>query len=324
MTDPANRRLLVTGANGFVGRHLGPALRATLGEQFQIHATSRLPGNDPTMGEIATLDVTDAGAVSAAVKQLRPTHVIHLAGLASVGAASANPLAAWQVHVFGTLNVANAILEHAPACVMIAIGTGQVYGASARTGLPLNESTLLAPTNAYEASKAAGDLALGALGAQGLKCIRCRPFNHAGPGQTEAFVLPSFAMQIARIEAGLQPPVLRVGNLDAERDFLDVRDVVNAYTLAVVRSQDVPSGTIMNFASGTAFRIGDLLAQLLTLSTTAIAIEQDPTRMRPSDTPRYVGDAVLARRLLGWEPKYTFDETLVAVLNDARSRLRAA
>jgi len=284
-----------------------------------INATSRIKGVDRVLGEIETLDVTDAYAVDRTIMQFRPSHVVHLAGLAAIRAVVANTSVAWQVHLFGTLNIANAILSRVPDCVLLSVGSGQVYGASARSGQPLDEATLLAPTNGYEVTKAAADLAVGALAAQGLRCIRLRPFNHTGPGQTEDFVIPAFAMQIARIEAGQGPSVLRVGNLDAERDFLDVRDVTAAYALAVARSDDVPSGTILNIASGTPRRIRDLLDRLVALSGVAITVEPDPARMRPSDTPRFVGRAELAHRLLGWSPAHPFDETLAAVLEHSRA-----
>jgi GDP-4-dehydro-6-deoxy-D-mannose reductase len=262
--------------------------------------------------------VTDANAVNQTIQRYQPSHVIHLAGLAAIRASIDNPALAWQVHVYGALNIANAILNHVPNCVLISVGSGQVYGASGRSGQPLTETALLAPTNAYEVTKAAADLALGGLAVQGLRCIRMRPFNHTGPGQTEAFVIPSFAMQIARIEAGLQSPVVRVGNLDAERDFLDVRDVTAAYALAVAKSDDIPSGTILNIASGIPRRIRDILDGLVALSSMAIEVEPDADRMRPSDTLRFIGDAQLARHLLGWSPERQFDDTMAAMLEYSR------
>src|SRR4029079_10104575 len=141
----------------------------------------------------------------------------------------------------------------------------------------------------YSASKAAADLALGPLIRLGLKCIRLRPFNHTGPGQSEAFVVPAFAMQIAKIEAHLAPPIMRVGNLDAQRDFLDVRDVANAYALVMKNLENLESGTLLNIASGIPRRISDVLASLLAKSQVEISVQQDPTRRRPADLPILVG-----------------------------------
>lgn len=321
MSQSKDIRVLITGANGFVGHHLIVALRQQFGDDVVIAATSRLKGFSQDIGVIDVLDVTDAHAVEQTIARFQPSHIIHLAGIAAIRDVIANTALAWHVHLFGTLNVANAVLEQVPHCTLLSVGSGQVYGASARSGRLLDEGTMLAPTNGYEVTKAAADLALGALAAQGLRCIRLRPFNHTGPGQSEDFAIPSFAMQIARIEAGRQPPVLRVGNLEAERDFLDVRDVTAAYSLAVAKSSELPSGTILNIASGIPVRIRDILDQLLALSDTNITVEQDPERLRASDIPRLVGDAGKARHCLGWAPKYGLKQTLLGVLDDCRSRI---
>ncbi len=179
---------------------------------------------------------------------------------------------------------------------------------------------MLAPVDDYSVTKAAADLAVGALSFRSLRCIRFRPFNHTGPGQTEDFVIPSFAMQIARIEAGLAAPSIRVGNLDAERDFLDVRDVVAAYALAVKRVSQIPSGAILNLASGAPRRIRDVLDQLISLSSRSIAVEHEASRLRAADLPCIVGDASLAHRTLGWSPRYRFEETLRDILTHCRTR----
>lgn len=317
----AELKVLITGAIGFVGPYLAEALRRLPGRTVSIVPTSLVAAEHPGLGAVLALDVTDRAAVKRMICEVRPTHVVHLAGLAAPTAANANEALAWQVHLFGTLNVAHAILEHAPKCVLLSVSSGQVYGVTARSGRPLTEDAVLAPTNTYEASKAAGDLAVGALAGQGLASVRLRPFNHAGPGQTGDFVIPSFAMQIARIEAGLQPPILKVGNLEAERDFLDVRDVVAAYALAVAKSGEIAPGTILNIASGVPRRIRSILDGLLALSRVPISTQIDNARMRPSETPRYVGDATLARKVLGWVPEIAFETTLAAVLEDCRARV---
>jgi GDP-4-dehydro-6-deoxy-D-mannose reductase len=173
----------------------------------------------------------------------------------------------------------------------------------------------------YGASKAAADLALGALAIKGLRCVRFRPFNHTGPGQTEAFVIPAFAMQIARIEAGLSPPVMRVGDLQSQRDFLDVRDIADAYVRAVQRSDHIEPGLILNVASGIPRKISDVLQMLLAQTAMNIAVETDPVRARASGLSVVVGDATRARRALEWRPKYAFERTISDVMNDCRARL---
>ena len=300
----AMRRILVTGAEGFVGRHLQVALRAAYPE-----AELAMPG----------FDVTDGAAVVAGVAAARPDAVVHLAAIAAPMDAKRNPELAWRVNLMGTLSLARAVLQTAPEAVLLFAGTADAYGASFRPGTPVDETAALAPQNAYGATKAAADLALGAMAAEGLRVVRARPFNHTGPGQTDAFVVPAFARQVARIAAGLQVPVMTVGALAPERDFLDVRDVCAAY--AACLSAEVAPGTILNLASGVARRIGDVLQDLLGLAGVEAEIQTDAARLRPGDIPRAVGDASQARRLLGWAPRIAWEQTLRDVLEDWRGRV---
>ena len=309
-------RVLVTGAGGFVGPYVASAL-ADLGDAVEVIATAR--GADQKLG-VEVLDVTDGAAVSACLVRHRPTHVVNLAGIAAPALANADSRQTWRIHVDGVLTLARAIQASAPDCTLVNIGSGLVYGGTAAKGVALGEDALLDPQDEYAASKAAADLALGALAKRGLRCIRMRPFNHTGAGQSTDFVVPAFAMQIARIEAGLAPPVVRVGNLEAERDFLDVRDVAAAYARTVAHSGEIEPGTILNVASGVPRRMSDILDQLIGLSLVGIKVELDPARLRPSDLPRIVGDASRARRLLGWQPAHDFRATLLAVLDDCRAR----
>src|SRR5664280_2304283 len=313
-------RVLVTGALGFVGPYLIETLRRLYESNIEIIATAKESGQHALLGPVMALDVTDRAALEAAIRGVNPTHVMHLAGIAAPTAANADPEEAWRVHLHGTLDLARVILQRAPDCWLIHVGSGMVYGESAKAGRALDENALLAPLDEYSATKAAADLALGPLIRSGLKCIRLRPFNHTGPGQSEAFVIPAYAVQIARIEAQLAPPVIRVGNLDAQRDFLDVRDVANAYALVMRNLERLESGTVLNIASGIPRRISDILASLIARSRIEISVEQDPMRQRPGDLPILVGDASRARRLLHWKSEYSFEETLSALLDDCRAR----
>jgi GDP-4-dehydro-6-deoxy-D-mannose reductase len=313
-------RVLVTGALGFVGPYLVDALRHSHESNIEILATSKNAGHSALFGSVMAVDVTDYAALEVAICGVKPTHVINLAGLAAPTAADTDPNEAWQVHLHGALNLARVILRREPDCWLIQVGSGLVYGESAKAGRALDENALLAPLDEYSASKAAADLSLGPLIRSGLKCIRLRPFNHTGPGQSEAFVVPAFAMQIARIEARLAPSVIRVGNLDAQRDFLDVRDVANAYALVMKNLERLESGTILNIASGIPRRISDILASLVARSRVEISVEQDPARQRSGDLPILVGDASRAHRLLHWTPEHSFEDTLTALLNDCRAR----
>ena len=212
-SDGGESRILITGGHGFVGPYLVLALQRVCGEKTQILVTGGKNNGSARTTKSEVLDVTDKLTVRNIIRQYNPTHVIHLAGLAAPAVVAANPDRAWNVHVHGTLNIAHAILDETPDCWLIYVGSGLVYGASAKFGLPLDEKALLAPIDEYAATKAAADLALGALSYRGLKVIRMRPFNHIGVGQSDAFVIPAFATQVARIEAGLAPAVIRVGNL---------------------------------------------------------------------------------------------------------------
>lgn len=313
-------KVLITGASGFVAPHLVADLRQAGIENLRLTAKAAL--DHPELGAIDALDVTDRQAVNDAISVSQPDFIVHLAGIASPSEARRDPKLAWNVHLNGSLNVAYAVLEHAPRCVLLSIGSGMVYGGRAADG-PVSEQTLLDPMDTYAASKAAADIALGSLVYKGLRCIRLRPFNHIGPGQSEGFVAPAFAMQIARIEAGLQPPVIRVGNLEAVRDILDVRDVTKAYVRALRKARDLPRGAIFNIASGVGVRVSELLDSLLASTDAQIRIEQDPERMRPSEVSSMIGDGTLARRLLDWEPEHTLSDTLTDVLEDCRRRLEA-
>jgi GDP-4-dehydro-6-deoxy-D-mannose reductase len=305
--------ILVTGAGGFVGRFLLPALKAAFPESNVIgtglNGTADLP-----------LDITDPEAVRAAFASLQPDFCLHLAGIAAIGIAKADPGQTWRVNFFGSLNIGRAILDAAPNCKMLFVSSSEVYGLSFKPGMKLDEKALMAPMNIYAASKAAAEMGLSALAAEGLSVIRLRPFNHIGPGQTEDFVVPAFAGQIARIEAGKMPPEISVGNLEPERDFLDVRDVCAAYAKCVENFDNIPNNDIVNIASGKTLRIGTVLEQLLALSSQPITVRQDAARMRPAEINRASGNADKAIALLGWTPQISLRDTLLEVLNEARAQ----
>jgi GDP-4-dehydro-6-deoxy-D-mannose reductase len=302
------RAILLTGAGGFVGRHLVATLRRT-------HPDAVLTTE--------AFDVTDPAATRAAVTAARPEACVHLAAVSAVPAARQEPRHAWAVNLHGTLNLAGALREMVPECLFLFISSADAYGASFRAGAPVDEATPLAPLNTYAATKAAADLAVGAMAADGLRAIRLRAFNHTGAGQSDAFAVPAFARQLALIAAGRQEPVLRVGALDPQRDFLDVRDVCAAYAACLDRGAEVASGTILNIASGVPRRLGDVLARLVALSGLQVTIETDTARLRPTDIMTVRGDASAARRLLAWAPAIPWDETLAGVLADWRDRIAA-
>jgi GDP-4-dehydro-6-deoxy-D-mannose reductase len=314
-------RILLTGATGFVGPCLLEAIRRSeklsaaeiVVWEYDPEDTS---GNNPNNVDIRRSDVVDA-----AIKALPPDLVVHLAAQSHVPTSFAKPELTWRINVLGTLNLFEALKAHAPDAGVLFIGSSEEYGKSFQCGKPLDETALLQPQNPYAASKAAADIMAGQYAAQGLRVIRMRPFNHIGIGQRSEFVVPAFASQIAKIEAGVQEPILKVGNLEAQRDFLDVRDVVGAYVAALEHMDSLPPGLALNVCSGVARKISEILEGLLSLSDSDIEVTQDLNRMRPSDTPLAVGDASASAEYLEWKPRISLEQTLKEILNEWRAKV---
>jgi GDP-4-dehydro-6-deoxy-D-mannose reductase len=296
-------RALVTGAAGLVGRHLVPRLREA---GYEVTAHDR------------DLDVTDADAFEAALARSRPDLVVHLAAVSSVPDSRADPGLAYAVNFLGTRTVLCAAARAIPAARLLLVGSADAYGPADAGEPPFAETRPLRPASVYARTKAAADQLGGVFAARGLSVVRARPFNHTGPGQSETFVLSSFARQAVEIAAGLRPPVLGVGNLDSVRDFLDVADVVSAYLL--LADPRLPAAAY-NIASGRGVRIGDALAAILRLAGAAPEIRVEPERLRATD--RAVGDAARLRAASGWEPRVPFEETLARLVADWRARISA-
>jgi len=288
-------RVLVTGPDGFVGRHL----RNELGHAFVPHER----------------DVLDGSSLSAAVRETQPSAVVHLAALSSVAGSWSDVAEVWRVNVLGTVNVAEAVRSEAPGARLLFVSSGEVYGRPAH--VPTVENAPVAPISPYGASKAAAELAVRQV-AREVDVVVARSFLHIGPGQDERFAIASFAHQIATIEHGDAPPVLRVGNLEARRDLSDVRCIADAY-LALLGSPDA-SGTY-NVSTGRAERIGDVLDALLRLSEREIEIEEDPDRLRPADIPLLCGDPRRIAHDLGWRANRPLEQTLLDTLTFFRERL---
>jgi len=298
-------KVLVTGADGFVGRHLVRAL----GEQG--HAVAEAHG--PYAPGPCALDIRDAAAVAARVAADPPDALVHLAGVSSVAASHADPAGAFDVNARGTLNVLAAVRAHAPGARVLLVGSGEVYGALA-PGHPADESAPLLPLSPYAASKVAAEvLALQHHRAWGLDVVGVRPFNHVGPGQDAAFVLPSMARQLSAIRAGQAAPVLKVGNLSPVRDFTHVADVVQAYLLLLQRGV---AGELYNACSGEGRSIASVVERMCERSGMKVALEVDPSRVRPVELPWLVGSP---RKLegLGWQRRHLLDAALDGLLAEA-------
>ncbi len=312
--DP--RRIILIGATGFVGRYMRAALRDAF-PHVELVATGHGSGPD-----WVTLDVTDRASVVKLMRATKPDVVIHLAAIALPAAARKDPDLAWHVNLHGTLMVATAVQDETPGCLLLFASSSEVYGRSFMSGSPLDESALLQPTTVYAATKAAADLALGAMAGDRLRVVRFRSFNHTGPGQSPDYVIAAFARQVARVCLGLQPPVIRTGSLAGKRDFLDVRDVCAVYVAAIRKAEDLPADCILNVSSGTTRRIGDSLEELLRMSGVRSAIETDDKLLRPNEVASVMGDPSRAMALLGWRPLIPWEITLREMLEDAMQRER--
>ena len=296
-------RTLVTGAHGFVGRHLVDHL---------VQA-----GDDVVGVDREHVDITRADEVTALFDQVRPDAVYHLAGDSDVGRSWSNPVDTFRANAEGTLNVLQACLS-AGVQRVLAVTSADIYGRVTEEELPLREDAPLRPVSPYAASKVAADyLALQSYLGHGLAVIRARPFNHIGPGQRSSFVAPALAERIARNELEGEE-VVRVGNLSPRRDFTDVRDVVRAYRLLVL--QGTP-GEAYNVCRGEDVAIRDLAVRLVGLARKPMRLESDHDLQRPVDIPVLRGDPSKLRAATGWQPEIPLDQTLDDLLDEWRQRI---
>lgn len=314
-------RALITGINGFVGGYLAEQLVAA--GTWEVWGLARRPALDlahlRANVQVVVADLASLEQTAAAIEQVHPDVVFHLAGQSNVPRSFEDPAGTLVNNTLAQLHLFQAVLRLRQNPLLLIAGSNEIYGQVRPEDLPLNEDTPLRPVNPYAVSKATQDLlAYQYHVSHQLRTIRLRPFNHIGPRQGERFVVAAFAAQIARIEAGQQPPLMRVGNLAAERDFTDVRDMARAYELASLRGQ--PS-LAYNVGAGRCVSIRWLLDTLLSLSARDIAIEPDPSRMRPADVPRVVSDCRLFRQHTGWEPAISLEQTLFDTLEYWRARV---
>ena len=317
----AFERILVTGGAGFVGGHLCAALAKTYPQATRalLLRPGERGGHEAFAAAVA--DLVDEAAIDALIARLRPDLVIHLAGQSSIGQALHAAELTWRVNFHGSFALGAAIARHCPMAAFLFASTAAAYGASFRDGV-LNEDAPLRPVDVYSRSKLAAESALGDLLAPKGRLIVARPVNHSGPGQRNRnFALASFAAQIAAIESGRVEPRLKVGDLSKARDFLDVRDVIDAYMRLIERARDLPQPvSTFNIASGKAHRMEALLERLREKSRAQFAIEVDPSLLRPeSDIASVACDARRLTDATGWRPRHDIDDMLQALLDDARA-----
>jgi len=303
--DEVSRRVLVTGAAGFVGSRLMRRLEAT------STVVMGLVGPNGTR-EPAAVDLTDAPALNRVVADFRPTTVVHLAAMSSVGDGSMSSDTVWKVNFDGTRALAQALRDLSDPVRLIFASSAEVYGRRFNDG-PCDETASLAPMSPYARSKAACEYLLADMVGQGLSATVLRLFNHTGAGQDERFVVPSFAAQIARVMRDGAGEI-HVGNLDAVRDFSDVDDIVEAYLAAMGDNSPAGAFEVYNVGSGRPVAIRDILAALVEESGKEIIAVPVSDRMRASDVPRAEGKFEKFFDRYGWAAKTPLRTTAAAVL----------
>lgn len=303
-------KVFITGAGGFVGRQLVSLL---VGEGHEIVACDKVESNFSPPVENISVDVSDRESIGKALDDWMPDVIVSLAGLTFVPASHSDPFPTWNVNLFGPLAILEWIRTKKPDTFLLLVSSSEVYGKPENEAeLPFTESSPLKPISIYGATKMAMDIA-GQIYATnwGLKIAIARPFNHIGPGQSELFVVPAFAKQIAQIIKGKREPVVSVGNLSAMRDFTDTKDIIRAYSMIIRRQKT----GVFNLCSGKAIRIDWILHKLAEIGGVSVDVKIDRDRLRPADIPIAYGSFERAKKELGWEPKIPIEQSLKEILN---------
>lgn len=320
-------KALITGITGFAGSHLAEYLLADHPD-VETHGTYRWRSRRDNIEqleddvELHECELRDYHSVHKTLERIRPDFIFHLAAQSFVPSSWTAPADTLSSNIIGQTNLFEACRALKLDPVIQIACSSEEYGLVLPDEVPIKETNPLRPLSPYAVSKVSQDF----LGYQyfqsyGLKAIRTRGFNHTGPRRGDVFVTSNFARQIASIELGLRPPVIRVGNLEAVRDFTDVRDMVRAYWLAVNHGRP---GEVYNIATGTGITIQELLDRLLAMAQVEVTVEVDPDRLRPSDVEILIGDSSKFRADTGWEPQVPFDQTLRDILDYWRERLTAS
>ncbi len=313
------KKALITGITGFVGSHLAEFL---LKENLEVYGTSRWRSKTDNIENIKNkihlheADLLDAHSIYQIIDEIKPDYIFHLAAQSYVLSSPANTI---EVNTTGAINLFEAVRKTGLKCPVQIACSSEEYGKVFPEETPIKETNPLRPLSPYAVSKVAMDY----LGYQyyesyKINIIRTRGFNHTGPRRGEVFAESTFAKQIAEIEKGKKEPAVYVGNLEAERDYTDVRDMVRAYYLAV---QKCTPGEVYNICSGKAWVIKNVLQYLLKLSKVNIEVKEDEERMRPSDVPILIGDNSKFVEKTNWKPEIKFEKTLEDLLNYWRERV---
>jgi GDP-4-dehydro-6-deoxy-D-mannose reductase len=311
-------RAFITGIGGFVGRHLLQHLE-THGDEVCGLGRAADCQDMPASVRVFLTDLSDRPAVERVVREAQPEAIYHLAAQSSPAESLADPWATIGNNLLGQINLFEALLSSGIHPRVLVVGSSDEYGRVRPDEVPTDENVPLRPTTPYAVSKVGQDVMGFQYFAQhALPVVRVRPFNHTGPGQDARFVIPSFAQQLAQIEAGEREPLLRVGNLDVARDFTDVRDMVCAYRLALVAG--VP-GDVYNLGGGRSVRLAEMVDELITLCRVPVQTRVDQKLVRPSDVPRQEADTRKFSTLTGWQPRIAWHTTLRDTLEYWREKV---
>lgn len=314
--------ILITGINGFVAGHL--AERLARNPAYRLWGIARSPRlalpSLAGMVQLVTLDLRDDTALRAALADIRPDAILHLAAQASVAKSFGDALNTMHDNILPSVALMQYSAELTLDPLIVFAGSNEIYGTVPSERMPIGEDEPLRPLTPYGVSKAAVDMAAYQFHvSHKVRTIRLRLFSHIGPRQSDSYAVSAFAAQIAKIEAGLQEPVLKVGNLSARRDITDVRDVAAAYELLLTRGV---AGAAYNVGSGCSHEIRDLLDQLVAMSTVPITVEVDPARLRPVDVPDVVCDNRALTTATGWQPSTPLSTTLRDMLDYWRHAIK--
>jgi GDP-4-dehydro-6-deoxy-D-mannose reductase len=316
-------RALITGVCGFAGSHLADYLLAHT--DLEVYGTDIVSGGANIAHirddlELIVGDMSDAEVASEILSKANADYVFHLAAQAFVPLSWSDPWQTMENNIRSQLNILQILVDSGARPKVLVVGSADEYGMILPDELPVTEDTPLRPYSPYAVSKIAQDmLGYQYFASHGLPIVRVRPFNHIGTRQSPAFVTSDFAKQIAEIEDGRREPHLLVGNLEAKRDFTDVRDMVRAYYLALERGED---GEVYNLGAERAYSVREALEALLEMSEAQIDVVQDPSRMRPSDVPVVVSDCSKFRQRTGWRATMNLRESLREILDYWRERVK--
>ncbi|MEK7577161.1 MAG: GDP-mannose 4,6-dehydratase [Patescibacteria group bacterium] len=317
------KKVLITGVTGFVGSHLAEYLLTQ--KDIELYGLYRHRSKTDHIEHIkdkiklVDADLMDSHSLYATISEMKPDVIYHLAAQSFVPTSWGSPAITLEVNIVGSANLFEAVKQAGINPVIQIACSSEEYGMVFPSEVPIKETNPLRPLSPYAVSKVAMDyLGYQYFESYKLKIVRTRGFNHTGPRRGETFAESTFSKQIALIEKGKQEPVISVGNLDAERDYTDVRDMVRAYTLAVEKCD---AGQVYNICTGKAFKIKTVLDMLLSFSTVKVQIKQDPARMRPSDVPILIGDNSMFVDKTGWQPEIPFEKTLKDLLEYWRARV---